>query len=97
MQQNMTETQKQFIRLNPTVGYEYDEALENEVDLAIDFCLICEAPLVRDAAGKEVDDLPLADPTWLDAFNAEAEQSFEASFDLDALHEELRRRKKGAA
>jgi hypothetical protein len=111
MQQNMTEAQKQFVRLNPTVGYEQDTALENEIDLAIDFCLSCDAPLARFVAEKQVDDLPVSDPSWLDTFNAEADKSFGESFDallredehrsagdeLDALRAELRRRNRGAA
>ncbi len=81
MEQNMTEARKQFVRLNPTVGYEEDLGLVEEIELAFDFCLVCEAPLVRHVADKQADDLPVSDPSWLDAFNAAADESFEESFD----------------
>lgn len=97
MQQNMTEAQKLFVRLNPTVGYEEDLGLGDEIDLAIDFQLVCEVPIVRIDAREENCE-GLSDPTWFERFNAEAEASFEMSFtELDAAPVRRRVLKRGAA
>ncbi len=81
MQQNLTTAQHEFIRLNPTVGYEQDTALDEEIDLAIDFQLECEAPPARIPAEKRVEAGSwIADPAWIERFNAEAEASFNRSF-----------------
>lgn len=82
MQQHLTRAQREFVRLNPTVGYEQDAALEEEIELAFDFQLEAEAPIARFAAEKrgQADESRLSDPTWIERFDSEAEASFNRSF-----------------
>lgn len=79
MQQNLTRAQREFVRLNPTVGYEQDTALDEEIDLAIDFQLECNTPIASFEAREENCERH-SDPTWIERFNAEAEASFNRSF-----------------